>query len=337
MSPITYILYITRTVLAFMAVLVSSSLLAQTTEEQAEPCMPGTPYQSPSKGVLVNYAFYPTYRLRMHHSNDASKVRRDEILDVKIKAPLMNKPHLKMAMGLHYGFQNYAFGDIMPKGEITLEWLDAHNLNIAEATYYYTQSFGTRNYLNCRASVIWRGDWDGFLRFDRRQLGYSLLAVWGIKPHKDLEYGLGLRISNDPRNLQILPFGVLYRTFNRHWGLEATLPVKILARYNIAEGRVLLFGPEYTSNRSFIIQGEDRSKALQFRRSAIEISANYQHRFTKWIWLECRAAYAINFNTSIEDPLIDSRIRLRPGNRLLASFGFFVSPPKSYAQGEKTH
>lgn len=330
MYSIDYILTFVRVAFASAALFVASDLFAQMAEEQREICMPGTPYQSPSKGVLINYALYPTYNLRMHQSDDASKVRRDELWDIKIKAPLMNKPHLKMAMGLHYGFQDYAFGDIQPKGEITLEWLDAHNLKTAEATYYYTQSFGPRNYLNCRASVIWRGDWDGFLHLDSRQLGYSVLAVWGIKPNKDLEYGIGLRISNDPRNLQVLPFGVLYRTFNKHWGLETTLPVKILARYNISEGRVLLFGPEYVSNRSFLIQGQDRVKAMQFRRSAIEISAAYQHRFTKWTWLECRAAYAINFNTSLEDPLIDSRVRLRPGNRLLASFSFFVSPPKSH-------
>lgn len=298
-------------------------------------CTPGVANNSPAKGLLLNYSYQPAYQLRLGEQGVGS-VKRNEIFNFKLKAPLLNKPKTKVIAGVHYGLQSYAFDVITPGTDPTLQWFDERNLKTAVATLYLTQSLNASNYLSWRASVSWQGDWKGFLHPTRKQAQYSLAGLWGIKRRQDLEYGFGLRLSYDARGFMALPFGMYNRTFNKHWGIESTLPVKIMGRYNFSESQLLLFGAEYLSDRYYLedqrLQVQTNATvnpaALQFRDAAIELSTTYQQRLTNWTWLEFKAGYAINANSRLDDPTTGARLPMNTNNRFCGGISFFVSPPR---------
>lgn len=292
-------------------------------------CLPGVSNNAPPKGLLINYVYLPEYQLYATNPKEHQEVQKQDIFEMKLKFPIVNRPAFKLLGGLHYGFQSYAFDqELSYFSENTLHWLDNRNVKMAEATLYGIQSLNSHNYLSWRMSANWRGDWAGFFSPQANQFSYSLIGLWGKKPHEDLEYGFGFRYSHDPGRTTVLPFAMYNRTFNNKWGIETTLPVKIMGRYNVSDGQLLYFGAEYTSNRYFLNQGNPDQEALRFHSSNVELSGSFQQRISSWTWLEFKAGYALDFNSTIEDPNTGATRSLEYANRLVGSISFFVSPPK---------
>lgn len=305
-------------------------------KEKGAFCKPGVTNQSQGRGVLIQYGNAGGHRLLPESAStdgvsSRSRVSHVDQVTAKIKIPIVNAPSLKVLAGYEYSAETYHFSEIGATHPELFQSLDDNPLRNNKYSLYITKSFSGKYYGGLRLRTSYRGDYDQGMSFDGRYATYSALAVFGVKPRPDLEWGVGLTYSDNFFNRQVLPFAVYNRTFNDKWGIETVLPVSIMGRYNFRKGRLILFGAEYQSDSYAVdvLTGKsDQAAPYFFRHAEIAVKASYDHHLGSWFWLNLEGGYQV--------PVRNEFINAQSGHATINSaqgqpffrVGFFVTPPK---------
>lgn len=303
---------------------ISQTLVA---ENNVHFCKPGVSKQSPGKGLLASYMTYPNFELTPPNTENESEVSHNERLNFKLKIPCININGMKFLVGFQYMRERYNFSEIEPANYPLFDRLNTVSLKTARAALYFSKSLDETKYISFRVGTTYSGDYDKFVKIEKRYAIYRAVGLLGIKKSEDLEYGFGLLYTQSFRRTIALPFGFYNRTFNDKWGIEFAIPVRLLGRYNIKDGSMILFGAEYVSRSYSIDVPQPESEVFHFRRSAIEFSASWQQRFTNWTWMEFKLGYALNRNSKIKDVAAGIDSKINPTNGIFGTVSFFISPP----------
>lgn len=322
-----------KTLLFVFSILIVFSLSAQdisdnlTTETMSSLCKPGVIHKSPGKGLLINYMTYPNYQITAPGARTPVEIENNNRLLYKLKIPVFNRPGLKFLVGGQYMSERFNFTNNQTDDFAFFDRLNSTTFKSAEGAVYFSKSLNHQHFITIKASARFSGDYDKFVSIEDRYAVYRVVGLFGIKKRDDMEYGFGFLYSNGFRKTVALPFGFFNRTFNDKWGIELGIPVSLKARYNIKPGSLMLFGADYASRSYSIDVYQSEPAVYHFRRSAIEFSAAWQKRFTKWTWLEFKVGYAKNLNTKIRDLSIDKRFQLPMTSGIFGAVSFFISPP----------
>ncbi len=303
---------------------ISQTLVAET---PAHFCTPGVSKQSPGKGLLASYMTYPSFALTPPNSESESEVSHNERLNFKIKIPCVNIVGMKLLVGFQYMRERYNFSQIQPENYPLFERLNTVNLKTARGAIYLSKSLNETNYLSFALGTTYSGDYDKFVKIDKRYAIYRAVGLLGVKRNEDFEFGFGMLFTKSFRRTLALPFGFYNRTFNDNWGIEFAIPVRLMGRYNIKDGSLILFGTEYVSRSYSIDVMQPEAEIFHFRRAAIEFSATWQKRFTNWTWMEFKLGYAMNRNSRVDDVNARTEFRINPTNGIFGTISFFISPP----------
>ena len=209
-------------------------------------CKPGVINKSPGKGILFERTLLGGYDITpRENSNDGQADSRVSYIDktkIKLKAPLINAPGLKMMLGYEYNSETFHFNEINGPSDELLQAINQTPLRNNKLSFYVTKSFNEKYYGGLRLRVSSRGNYEKAISFQDQFTTFSATGLFGIKVREDLEWGIGLTYSDNFARKQIWPFAVYNQTFNNKWGIEAVLPASIMMRHNLKEQSILLFG-----------------------------------------------------------------------------------------------
>ncbi|MFT4663118.1 MAG: hypothetical protein ACI8YQ_000249 [Polaribacter sp.] len=298
-------------------------------------CQPGVEHKSPGKGVAIEYGYFPGYR-QVSSSEEEALVDGNHHFLAKFKVPILIREKTKILLGARYFEEVYLMNDLEGEKDWLFYNMDGKKLKSHRFSAYLSRSFGHQHYFGLKAELSYNGDYDSFLSLDRRYRESYLVGVIGKKKNASQEWGLGMITRFGYRGIASYPFLIYNKTFNEHWGIESTIPVKFMIRYRFNPSALLLFGGEMASrNYSVDLQkGKNDSPLGSYTviNPEAQFNISYQQQITKWIWLEVKTGYirylksAVNGKRAVSD--IDFNIDKKDSG--FFKIGLFLSPPKSY-------
>ncbi|MEM8906805.1 MAG: DUF6268 family outer membrane beta-barrel protein [Bacteroidota bacterium] len=300
-------------------------------------CKPGVTGKAPSKGILVEYGFYPGINLNAENAAaNANDVNRYGRLRVKLKAPIIHKPSLSLLVGFNHYRERFNFSSIGADQANLFKNLDDRVLKSSELSVYVSKPLNHKFYLSFKLGAAFNVDYEKLIDFDQRYANYRFGAILGIKNRPDREIGIGVFVRRGFRNNNILPFFMYNRTFNKKWGIETVLPVKIMARYTFNTRNMILFGTEF-GGRDYSIDIYDFSNSARnptinhMQRSELSFSVEHLHQLSKWVWLSLKGGYVHHFNSRFTEANAandSAAVSVAPRNGPFFKIGVFISPPR---------
>ncbi len=299
-------------------------------------CKPGVIGKSKSKGVMLLYGLHSGYPQMIEGTNIDENLSNVEILEAKIKIPLVNAPDVKVLFGYEFGFRKYHFNESDDNFYTDIfNRIDDRTLKENIFSVYLTKAFDERNYGALRIRANYTGDYEGWLDLEDHHAIYNVTAVWGIKPRAELEWGIGLSYSKRffRDNDQVLPFLVYNHTFNSEWGIESTLPAQIFLRHNFSGDQIVLFG---LSAQSYVysidvLSNVDREPTHAFRELGVNTGLTYEQKLFSWIWMKIDGGYHIPIRSEFiaVDNDFEDFIQ-KPNGRPFFNLGLFLTPPDDF-------
>lgn len=297
-------------------------------------CSPGVDNKSRSRGIEFAYQSSSVGRWNGVDGVNSYSLNGIEAITFKLKAPLLLKPDLKILAGYSYQPEDIQLGTSLGSNFPVLLPLSDTRLKSHGLALYAIKSLDARHYMALRFKLTSSGDYNGFLNFDRAFVSYSAIAAYGIKPHKDLEYGFGLSFSKNFRRTMVLPFFFYNKNFNNKLGIEATIPTDINLRWNMNKETNLLVGYNL-SGSSFGVglpsgfNKSDQTDPFVLQHAEIQTGFSLERQVVPWVWVNFKGGYQFNLNTRLHSmtPGVDD-LRYRPDNGMYFRVGFFISPPR---------
>jgi hypothetical protein len=297
-------------------------------------CKPGVINKTPGKGILLERTFLGGYDINpRENSNDGQAESSVSYIDktkIKVKAPLVNAPGLKMLFGYEYNAETFHFNEISGPSAELFHAINHTPLRSNRLSIYVTKSFNEKYYGGLRMRMSSRGNYEKAISFEDQFRTFSATGLFGIKVREDLEWGIGLTYSDNFARKQIWPFAIYNQTFNDQWGIEAVLPASIMMRYNVRPQSILLFGVAL-ENSAYAINAPMRPETpYYFRHTEIGTKAVFTQHLFSWVWMSAEAGALIPMRNRFEDARdpINVREYNRAGIHPFCRFGIFLSPPK---------
>ncbi len=300
-------------------------------------CKPGVTNKAPSKGLLIEYGAYPNYHLttRLNGENQQSQVDNNSFLNIKLKAPLINKSGLKVLVGVAHLRENYDFRSIDPSADFLFNGINDNVLKTTRIGLYILKPINSRLYTSFKFETSQNGDYDKLFNFDKRYAIYRGIGMVGFKPNANREWGVGVMARTGFRKsaLPVLPFAFYNQTFNDKWGIELAIPVSMKVRYNVNDKNIFMMGSEFNS-RSYSLDLQDDSNSIfHARTSRVDLSLEYLRQVSPWVWFSIKGGYAHNFTSRFENASMNTSnlpelIEANPSGGPFFKIGVFVSPSK---------
>ncbi|HMQ48436.1 MAG TPA: DUF6268 family outer membrane beta-barrel protein [Saprospiraceae bacterium] len=306
-------------------------------------CKPGVSNASPGKGLEIQRGISGEFRIapegRLSDGANTSEVEHISTFKAKFKIPLINSPKTKALLGYEYTTETYHFEEIGKLQPEIFYSLDDNPLRSNKYSFYITQALNHKYYLGLRLRTAFNGDYDRMMSGDSRYLNLSGTAVLGVKPHDDKEWGIGLTYNNGFFRTLVLPFFIYNETFNDKWGIETVLPVSVMARYNMKENSMLLFGAELQT-QSYALDvfsnstiANEAAQPYYFRHAEVAVQVALEQHIHSWFWVSAQAGYHIPTGYRFQEANgAETRYQMTAGAQPFAKISLFLSPPKSLCE-----
>ena len=300
-------------------------------------CKPGIIGKSKSRGIDISYRFMGESVVESEDEQlqqPFSRIRHHQAVVFKIKAPVFNRPGFKLLVGYNHQPEVYHFSRIGADYSNQFAAIDGQRLKNNAFSITTVNSF-TSSYFSSKLKISSNGDYNGFMKFQKRYMVYNLIGVYGVKKREDLEWGVGLSFSHSFRRNLVIPFFIFNRSFNDRWGFESVLPALMMVRYNANPNTIFLGGLEFNS-RSFSIDvnndSGDATAIYHMNHSEINALVRMERHIVPWLWTSAEIGFQKNFNTDFESPNEDlaPSFMVEAKDNLFFKIGFFISPPDKF-------
>lgn len=287
------------------------------------------------KGLSLVYQRVLDYNIRtsFRDSNtvDEKEIRRNRMLEFKMKIPLMLKEKYNLVMGFNYVEEEFSFSN--PE-HITNEFhrhLEDRDLRSIGTTFYLDRKFKGNHFLFSRAAISLNGDYQ-----DGRTTDYlrsSLTFLYGTKVDSTKLWGYGISYSYRFGRLALYPLLFYNKQITKKWGFEMALPVKTEFRYT-PNLKNIFYLTNQLGGANYVLDFEEISDDnLFFGKSHYLGYLSYEREIYDFIWLGFSVGAQINLNFDLdqnnrlisnEAPFIDNQLDPAPFFRV----GLFLVPPK---------
>lgn len=272
-----------------------------------------------SKGVILERVStlqhdLSTTDMREGRTEEAG-VRKNRIYNVKLRAPLMNTPQLKLVAGVSATIEEYVFDEPMRLSDPLLVSLEDRPLRTAGIDLYALKSFRSNKYLVTRLQTRLNGDFDGG---DGRLIDYarfSLVSVIGWKLDEERVVGLGAAFNHIYGRATILPVVIYYNSFHPKWGVEANLPANARLRFSPKPNTFLYLGSE-VRGANYRLDPTEISSPYILEKSALDIGLTYEREIHDWLWMGAKVGSRQNLSLEVSS---SRQLGFVPQDRLLES------------------
>jgi len=303
-------------------------------------CKPGVQNKSRSKGLEISYSWLGNGTFKDEEGKftaPLSQYKTWQQLEIDLKVPVINKDNLKVLLGYKYRSESFDVSRFGGDFTETFQGLDASNLKNSSLSAIVTKPLNATKYLALRLRYTASGNYSGLMDFGSDYAIYKGLALFGVKPDEDFEWGIGLGVVSSYRKTTVLPLFLYNRNFNERWGLESALPGYIFGRYNLSRKSILLFGAEYNSDSY-------RMKVKQVGNGVLDYALNHsevlgmlrlEQQIAPWVWGNVKAGYQLNFSSDFESKSVGTTsFQVEPSDGFFFQIGVFISPPDHIFHGE---
>ncbi|MBG8555226.1 DUF6268 family outer membrane beta-barrel protein [Hymenobacter guriensis] len=309
-------------------------------QEFATPSVVG---MGPSKGLVFHYERMPRFNVASDskvgtltdYKGEATKNAR---LIIKGYIPFLNRPHLKVVMGINYEREEFQFA---PSANYQLyQNIEDKGLKVLGAQLAVIRPVNTTNWYLFRVKGELNGDYTSSELSIKDYLKVSSEFVYGWKRSPQFSWGLGLQLGYTFGRQSIYPALLYNRTFNDKWGVEALFPARVTVRRNLSD-RSLLFAGYSVDGLSYniklrepITNDEGRQlRTLELRETEVRGRLRWEREIYDFLWFGVEGGYRYNyafdaFDRSNNDrrKIIDSKLANAP----YASLELFIVPPRKF-------
>lgn len=301
-------------------------------------CIPGVLGKASTKVFEIEYENTFGHNITsLSRINDlqsgSGEISYSKRLAIKAKLPIYLKDHLKIALGLHYKYEDFHFSD--PENTLGFyQSLDGRNLKNIGATLYIIKSFRGNTFFMTRISASFNGDYKLSEFADSRYLKMAISPMIGWKLNARTSLGFGLSYGYNFGKVSLLPFAVFNKTFNDKWGIESIIPVKFRVRYNHNDKTVLSVGAEYRGASYSIgldhpaLENYDH---LQLRKSDILVNIQLDRQLGKYLWCNFSIGVRNNLGFNLTDGNVrnpQTLVSSLPQRSIYFKTSIYLSPPK---------
>ena len=265
--------------------------------------------------------------------NGNAQVADNSTLEIKLNAPVLLKPGLKIFAGVKYFKEDFEFTNIASPVDLYFQNLHRKSLRSLRGTLYGIKSFRGNTYLVTRFSASLNGDMKSRdVNADDDFLNFSVAALLGWKKNDSFAYGFGLAYTNMFGVNRIYPVVGLEKSFNQNWGFEALLPKTASIRYVTTDRKnnfystLCLDGGAYRINLPQLLPNQD----LILQRNEVQFKLNYEREIYDWIWFGIEAGVRRYIGADLTLPgdrqtvIYDTQF----GTNAFANFSLFLVPPR---------
>jgi len=272
-------------------------------------CNPRVNGMPPPTGISLEYERVMDYRIKTTSNVDYLKNGEGEVnynrrIKFKAKLPIINKDKFKLTFGFHYSHEEFRFEDPENLNYSLYKSLEDKSLKSIGTNFYLLFPKKNKTFYGVQVNFNLDGD---YYRRDVNPsefLKISAGPIWGKKPNENLMYGFGFAYSYTFGDPSITPLIAYYQTFNKHWGIEALLPLEAKLRYNMKEGSIWYLGAE-TRGASYNIKLDDPAledkSTLELRHSEIKFKLSIDQQIHDFLWIALEAGYRYNLNFNLAE------------------------------------
>ncbi len=268
-------------------------------------------------------------------ANGSGEVRKNRRYRFKLRAPLVMRRNIKVALGFDYYVEEYRFDDLNQVDYPLYLSLEDKSLKSIGSTLYIVKPFRGNRYFLFRGNGSLNGDYGtsdlptaDFLRF-------SLSPLYGIKRNERVSYAFGAAFSYTFGRPVVYPVFAYNKTWNNRWGVEALLPARVWLRYTYND-RNLVYAKVGFAGASYNVQLQDSTllsrESLHLEKSELRYLLTYEREIYDFLWMGLEAGWRSNLEFSLTDVrgtqrdlLIDNRLN----HAFMFNFSIFIVPPRS--------
>ena len=305
-------------------------------------CVPSVYGMPRTKGIEIKQERVMDYRIHSSSDpalagNNTAEVSLNRRWRISVRAPLLLREGIKVAIGIRYFHEEYRFENISTLDYPFYQSLEDKSLKSFGGALYVIKPFLGNKYLLFRVSANLNGDYFIETASKKDFLKFSISPLMGWKKGPYLSYAAGLAYSYDFGSANIYPIFSYNRTFNEHWGLESILPVQVKFRYRANDKNFVYLITEL-NGANYRIQLEDDPvfgsvNDLHLNKSEIRFLASYEREIHDWLWMNVEAGVRANFDFSLHQgpgrrapELIDNNFK----PAMVISGGIFIVPPRKF-------
>ena len=335
------LLYTTKTIAQVKPIILPEQIDASSSLHLRCYCKPGIKNKSRSRGLDISYHYLAGSTL---HGTSEQPLQTGTLgntsaltnLIVKLKIPIVNKEGLKVLAGYNYLEENYHFENIGDHYQDLYNNLNQSNFKSNAFSLYLIKSLNEKHYFALQSRLLYNGNYNGWMSFEKRYRHYNLIGAFGFKPNDNFEWGLGLLYAyNLKKKNRLLPFIFFNKNFSEKWGLEAVPPASVFVRYNHTPQNIFLLGMEYAS-QAFALDfrtGSPFENEYIVDHSEMRLTASWEKQLMPWVWVNVKLGYQFNFYTEVADISgLDENVMLDPTNAPFIRVGVFLSPPDKFVK-----
>ncbi|WP_139925460.1 DUF6268 family outer membrane beta-barrel protein [Hymenobacter sp. DG01] len=317
------------------------STAAANTQEFATPSVVG---MGPSKGLVFHYERMPRFNVAsdgkvvglQDYNSQATKNAR---LVIKGYIPMLNRPHLKLILGVNYEREEFKFREFPTRYEL-YDNIENKGLKTLGAQLAVIRPVNEVNWYIFRVKGELSGDYTSSELSVRDYLRVSSEFLYGWKRSPTFSWGVGVQLGYTFGRQSIYPAVLYNRTFNNRWGVEALFPARVTARYN-ASPRSLFFAGYSVDGLNYIIklrqplrrEGAIDLRTLELRETEVKFRGRWEREIYDFLWFGLEGGYRYNYAFDAFDRTNDNRIKIidsKLAGAPYASFELFIVPPRKF-------
>ena len=311
-------------------------------QDKAGTASPSVEGNRKSKAISLTYNVISNYEIRsISHlpglEDSEAQVRRLNEFEVKVKAPIVLKPQIKIIAGFKYQLEEYNFYNPKNLSSGVDDNLEDKNLHVLAMDLNYLRSLDDRRYMLARVRFALNGDYGegDFPLTNYLKVMASGAYGWKLNPRNSVALGLSLNYTLG--RPAVYPIVIWNKTWNEKWGFESILPARFLIRHNVNDKFLLLAGYELKGNSYHItIDSPPLSefRALELRRSDIMAKVTLEREIYDFLWISADVGYRFNINFDLSkdnsfnnQAILSNSVDPSPYFQI----SLFVVPPKRLA------
>ncbi|NDK56805.1 DUF6268 family outer membrane beta-barrel protein [Pontibacter fetidus] len=320
---------------------------APETELLEEYASPGVRGMGKGKGIVIGYERVPQFDITSDAKDPrlqdgSGRVRRHNKFDVKLNAPILNKPQTKLIFGIDYKFEEFNFEDVTPAAYDLYEYLEDKNLQSIGAQVAYLHSIDNRRFYLVRLKGELNGD------FTKDDINVDLFdyfkstvdVAYGWKKSPDYAIGVALQFGYTFGRKSVYPAILYNRTYNDRWGVEAIFPANARVRYNVNDKTLLFAGYrlEGASYNLYVDEGPlSEFGEIELRRTDVKGVLRLEREIYDFLWFGVEGGFRQYYRNRIfdevgsKDEILDNDL----SGAGFVKFEIFVVPPRRFMEKNK--
>jgi hypothetical protein len=303
-------------------------------------CVPAVMGMPRTKGLVIKQERVMNYNITSSSSdpelnNSTEQVDRNRRWSFKIKAPIVNKPHLKVAAGLNYYTEEYTFENTAALTHPLYVKLEDKPLRNLGASIYVAKPFLGNKFMLFRGGLNLNGDFNdpGAKAVD--YMKFSFAVFYGVKRNHLTSFAIGASYTYTFGRALILPLFSFNKTLNNKWGIESILPINVRLRFVPTEKNRFYLSTEMNGANYNINIGAtsiSNQETLYLEKSELRYLLTYEREIHDWLWFGLEAGMRQNLNFGLSESFHIVRKDQVLQNNLKEAFVFgasiFIVPPR---------